>query len=60
MGKRPGRLVLLPCYMWHGTVSFHDVPPREPITFDVVAASQTENDSKKKGAALGQKRPIAW
>jgi hypothetical protein len=33
---RPGRLVLFPSYMWHGTVPFHDAMPRTTIAFDVV------------------------
>jgi tetratricopeptide (TPR) repeat protein len=33
---RPGRLVLFPSYMWHGTVPFHDAQPRTTIAFDVV------------------------
>ncbi len=34
----PGRLVLFPSYMWHGTVPFHDRAPRTTIAFDVVPA----------------------
>jgi hypothetical protein len=33
---KPGRLVLFPSYMWHGTVPFHDAHPRTTIAFDVV------------------------
>jgi tetratricopeptide (TPR) repeat protein len=33
---RPGRLVLFPSYMWHGTIAFHDAQPRTTIAFDVV------------------------
>jgi hypothetical protein len=33
---RPGRLVLFPSYMWHGTIAFHDSAPRTTIAFDVV------------------------
>jgi len=33
---RPGRLVLFPSYMWHGTVPFHDAQARTTIAFDVV------------------------
>ena len=33
---RPGRLVLFPSYMWHGTVPFRDTQPRTTIAFDVV------------------------
>ena len=36
---RPGRLVLFPSYMWHGTVPFHDAQPRTTIAFDVVPKS---------------------
>ena len=32
----PGRLVLFPSYMWHGTVPFHDKTARTTIAFDVV------------------------
>jgi hypothetical protein len=32
----PGRLVLFPSYMWHGTVPFHDTAPRTTIAFDAV------------------------
>ncbi|HYS46296.1 MAG TPA: tetratricopeptide repeat protein [Rhizomicrobium sp.] len=33
---RPGRLVLFPSYMWHGTIPFHDAHPRTTIAFDVI------------------------
>jgi tetratricopeptide (TPR) repeat protein len=32
----PGRLVLFPSYMWHGTVPFQDKVARTTIAFDVV------------------------
>jgi tetratricopeptide (TPR) repeat protein len=32
----PGRLVLFPSYMWHGTIPFRDSTPRTTIAFDVV------------------------
>jgi uncharacterized protein (TIGR02466 family) len=32
----PGRLVLFPSYMWHGTVPFHGKVTRTTIAFDVV------------------------
>jgi tetratricopeptide (TPR) repeat protein len=32
----PGRLVLFPSYMWHGTVPFHDAQARTTIAFDVI------------------------
>ena len=32
----PGRLVLFPSYMWHGTIPFHDASPRMTIAFDAV------------------------
>ena len=35
---QPGRLVLFPSYMWHGTVPFHGPTPRTTIAFDVVPA----------------------
>ena len=33
---RPGRLILFPSYMWHGTIPFHDTQARTTIAFDVV------------------------
>jgi Flp pilus assembly protein TadD len=33
---QPGRLVLFPSYMWHGTTPIHGVEPRTTIAFDVV------------------------
>jgi hypothetical protein len=36
---RPGRLVLFPSYMWHGTVPFRDAQPRTTIAFDIVPKS---------------------
>jgi Tfp pilus assembly protein PilF len=33
---RPGRLVLFPSYMWHGTVPFRSAQARTTIAFDVV------------------------
>ena len=33
---QPGRLVLFPSYMWHGTIPFHDAQARTTIAFDVV------------------------
>jgi tetratricopeptide (TPR) repeat protein len=32
----PGRLVLFPSYMWHGTIPFHDAAARTTIAFDAV------------------------
>jgi hypothetical protein len=32
----PGRLVLFPSYMWHGTIAFHAPATRTTIAFDVV------------------------
>ena len=34
----PGRLVLFPSYMWHGTIPFQSVTPRTTIAFDAVPA----------------------
>jgi tetratricopeptide (TPR) repeat protein len=34
----PGRLVLFPSYMWHGTIPFHDQGARTTIAFDVAPA----------------------
>ncbi len=36
---RPGRLVLFPSYMWHGTVPFHTGERRTTIAFDLVPGS---------------------
>jgi tetratricopeptide (TPR) repeat protein len=36
----PGRLVLFPSYMWHGTIPFHDSSPRMTIAFDAVPRAQ--------------------
>jgi tetratricopeptide (TPR) repeat protein len=33
---RPGRLVLFPSYLWHGTIAFWAPTPRTTIAFDVV------------------------
>lgn len=33
---RPGRLVLFPSYMWHGTVPFHTKERRTTIAFDLL------------------------
>jgi tetratricopeptide (TPR) repeat protein len=33
---KPGRLILFPSYMWHGTIPFHDACPRVTIAFDAV------------------------
>ncbi len=33
---KPGRLVLFPSYMWHGTVPFHSSQTRTTVAFDVV------------------------
>ncbi|WP_460713657.1 tetratricopeptide repeat protein [Lysobacter terrae] len=35
----PGRLVLFPSYLWHGTVPFEDAEPRVTIAFDMVPAA---------------------
>jgi tetratricopeptide (TPR) repeat protein len=32
----PGRLILFPSYLWHGTIPFHDTRARTTIAFDVV------------------------
>lgn len=33
---QPGRLVLFPSYLWHGTVPFRDLQPRLTVAFDLV------------------------
>lgn len=35
---KPGRLVLFPSYLWHGTVPFQDDAPRLTVAFDAVPA----------------------
>jgi tetratricopeptide (TPR) repeat protein len=35
----PGRLVLFPSYMWHGTVPFRSAQPRVTLAFDAVPGS---------------------
>ena len=35
---RPGRLVLFPSYLWHGTLPFHAEQTRTTIAFDIVPA----------------------
>jgi tetratricopeptide (TPR) repeat protein len=35
----PGRLVLFPSYLWHGTIAFRDDAPRLTVAFDVVPVS---------------------
>ncbi len=37
---KPGRLVLFPSYMWHGTTAIHGPGPRLTIAFDVVTSEQ--------------------
>jgi tetratricopeptide (TPR) repeat protein len=36
----PGRLVLFPSYLWHGTIPFQDAVARTTIAFDVAPARQ--------------------
>ena len=36
---KPGRLVLFPSYMWHGTLPFHSPQSRTTIAFDLVPQS---------------------
>lgn len=36
---RPGRLVLFPSYMWHGTVPFVSDEPRLTVAFDAIPAA---------------------
>ena len=38
---QPGRLVLFPSYMWHGTTAIHGAAPRLSIAFDVVPGKAT-------------------
>lgn len=39
---RPGRLVLFPSYMWHGTNPIHGAEPRTTIAFDAVPGGPSE------------------
>jgi len=36
---QPGKLVLFPSYLWHGTVPFEDSDPRVTVAFDLVPAA---------------------
>ena len=36
----PGKLVLFPSYLWHGTVPFDDSEPRVTVAFDLVPAAR--------------------
>lgn len=36
---KPGRLVLFPSYMWHGTTATHETEPRLTLAFDVVTSA---------------------
>jgi hypothetical protein len=36
---KPGRLVLFPSYMWHGTTPIHSDEPRMTIAFDAVTVT---------------------
>ena len=36
---KPGRLVLFPSYMWHGTTAMRETEPRLTIAFDVVTST---------------------
>jgi len=35
---QPGRLILFPSYMWHGTIACHSQNPRTTIAFDILPA----------------------
>ena len=37
----PGRLALVPSYLWHGTVPFADAQPRLTMAFDMVPRAPT-------------------
>ncbi len=39
----PGRLVLFPSYMWHGTVPYESSEPRMTVAFDVVPVHDKTN-----------------
>lgn len=43
---KPGRLVLFPSYMWHGTTAIHGTEPRLTLSFDVATTA-------RGGAAVG-------
>ncbi len=55
---KPGRLVLFPSYMWHGTVPFTTDEARMTIAFDAVpkSASNQPKDRFDRGAA--RKDPV--
>jgi len=38
---RPGRLVLFPSYMWHGTTAIRGTEPRLTVAFDVVTSTDS-------------------
>ena len=46
---RPGRLVLFPSYMWHGTVPFRSQEARTTIAFDAVPTAQPEESVRNTG-----------
>jgi len=48
---KPGRLVLFPSYLWHGTIPFRGEQSRTTIAFDVVPARQI-------GSQMGKFRAI--
>jgi tetratricopeptide (TPR) repeat protein len=52
---QPGRLVLFPSYMWHGTVPFHAPKTRTTIAFDVAPIAPAT-----LGAAFGHTGFSGW
>jgi hypothetical protein len=38
----PGRLILFPSYLWHGTIPFQDAMARTTIAFDVAPSASSE------------------
>jgi Flp pilus assembly protein TadD len=49
----PGRLVLFPSYMWHGTVPFGGPDRRTTFAFDLVPAGRAGRPSRLAGARRG-------
>jgi Flp pilus assembly protein TadD len=45
---QPGRLVLFPSYLWHGTVPFDDAEPRVTVAFDLLPSTDTGADPHQR------------
>ncbi len=42
----PGKLVIFPSYMWHGTIPFGGDEPRLTVAFDIVPDAETSGNSQ--------------